>query len=103
MKIAIDFDGVLCDLKGIKRPWKFSSSKPKEDASDAVKWLLEEGHDIWMFTCRTKEEWGMIREWCDKHDIPQLPITNTKHNATIYLDDRAVRFTNWQDFCKLIK
>jgi serine kinase of HPr protein (carbohydrate metabolism regulator) len=101
MKIAIDFDGVICESPLNKRDWDFMRKKPNKGAKDAINALMDK-HDIWIFTARTQEEWGKIRKWCDKHKIPQLPITNYKDSATIYLDDRCIRFTNWADFCRIV-
>jgi len=102
MKIALDFDGTICDLKGIVRGHDFSKCKPKKDAKEAIDWLLKEGYEIWIFTTRAESEWEDIYGWLLKWKIPPLRITNIKRNATIYLDDRGVRFTSWQDFCKLL-
>lgn len=103
MRIAIDFDGVVCDWEGIVRGHDFSKCVPKQDAPEAINWLLSRGDDIWIFTTRDSSEWKAIRNWLKEWGIPKLPITNIKKKATIYLDDRAIRFTNWQDFCKLLE
>lgn len=106
MKIAVDFDGVIIDRRGIPRKHDFFDDPPMDDARDAIVWLLSEGHDPYIFTNRSEDEWPKIRQWLDKWKFPRafLPITNKKELKTsIYLDDRAVRFTNWQDFCKLIE
>lgn len=102
IKIAIDFDGVICNLKGIKRPHNFSNCKPKKDAQEALDWLEENKYNFYIFTSRPKKEWGLIRNWLYKNSFKQQIITNIKKDATIYLDDRAIRFTNWVDFCKLL-
>ena len=102
MRIALDFDGVLCDLKGIIRGHDFSKCNPKENAGDAIHWLIKEGHKVWIFTSREEKEWEDIKDWLMKWGFPKLDITNIKKKATIYLDDRGVRFTNWPDFCKLL-
>lgn len=102
IKIAIDFDGVLCDLEGIRRPHEFSNCKSKKDAREALDWLEEKGYDFYIFTSRPEVEWYLIRDWLYKNGFKQQIITNIKKDATIYLDDRAVRFTSWQDFCKLL-
>jgi thiamine monophosphate kinase len=103
IKIAIDFDGVICKWNGVIRGHNFEKNTPVKDAVEAINWLLAIGYDLWIFTARPKEEWKDIEKWCRKFGIPDLEITNIKKGATIYLDDRAVRFNNWQDFCKLLK
>lgn len=103
MKIALDFDGVICSHEGINRNHNFADNKPVKDALDAIEGLIRERNEIWIFTSRPQSEWDDIREWLKKWNFPELLITDTKTEATIYLDDRAIRFTNWQDFCKLLK
>ena len=102
MKIAVDFDGVICDLGDIYRSHGFNDAPPKRNAITALHWLVEQGHEVWVFTARPIKEFDDIKKWLTKWGFPDLLITDTKTNATIYLDDRAVRFTNWVDFCKLI-
>lgn len=102
MRIAIDYDGVIHDLPGIERKHDLDGTEPKLDAVGALWWLIAEGHDVWIFTARPVEEHPQIKKWLEKWGFPKLRITNIKEPATIYLDDRAVRFTNWQDFCKLL-
>ena len=103
MKIAIDFDGVICKWNGILRGHNFNNCPPQENAVEAVTWLIGKGHEVWIFTARPETEWENIASWCNRWGIPVLEITNIKRDATMTLDDRAVRFTNWQDFCKLIE
>lgn len=102
MKIALDFDGVICNLKGIYRVHDISKSLPHKYSQDAIRWLLEEGHEVWICTSRDEDEWGTLALWLKGWGFPRLEITNRKKEANIYLDDRAVRFTNWMDFCKLL-
>jgi hypothetical protein len=101
MKIAIDFDGVIVERHGIPRELGYTDCPPTKDCIDAVRWLKNQGHDLYIFTSREKEQWKDIQKWLRKNGLPRLPITNTKIHATIYLDDRAIRFTTWLDFCKL--
>ena len=102
-KIAIDFDGVLVKRDGIPRRGGFMDCLPHEGAKEAVEWLIEEGHDLYICTNRKEYFWNEIWAWLEINKIPRVRVTNKKEPGTgIYLDDRAVRFTNWQDFCKLL-
>lgn len=102
MKIAIDFDGVLIDRQGIKRDDGFDMP-PIKDAVDAVKYLNGK-FDCYICTARQSHEWLRIKRWMKHWGFPVMKVTNKKQPSTfIYLDDRAVRFTNWLDFCKLLK
>lgn len=101
MRLAIDFDGVLADGKGIPRENDFMNWKPKGNAVEAVSFLMSLGHECYVLTSRGKKEWGKIRAWLIEYGFPSMDITNVKQKATVYIDDRAVRFTSWQDICKL--
>jgi len=97
MNIAIDFDGVICKREGIPtdRDWE---DKPMDGALDAIKLLLKQGHKVWVFT--SNPELNEVEKWLKFWLFPELEVTNIKKPANIYIDDRAIRFTNWQDMRK---
>ena len=99
MKISIDFDGVICKRQGIPtiRDWE-SNSEPMEGALDAIVLLKSLGHKVWIFTANHEQD--KVRSWLKKNGFPELKITNIKEPAQDYIDDRAIRFTNWQDIRK---
>lgn len=100
MMYGIDFDGVLCEREGIPRVKSIKGCKPVKDALQAVKWIMEQGHTVYIFTNRDADE---VIKWMDKWKFPWIPVHNIKlPDTTMYIDDRAVRFTNWQDICKLL-
>jgi len=102
MKYGIDFDGVLCERYSIPTKGKFVDCPSTEDAVEAVKALRHAGHELYIFTNRQKKDWKAIEKWLKEQGFPKLRITNQKESkTTVYLDDRAVRFSNWKDFCKL--
>ena len=99
MKIAIDFDGVLCKRKGIptiKEP--VSNCEPMEDALDAIKLFKKMGNEVWVFT--SNEDPDGVRLWLNTNGFPELEVTNIKKPAHAYIDDRAIRFDNWQNIRK---
>ncbi len=99
-RIAIDFDGVLHDGKGIPRSSDIKG-KPKENAVDAIKFLEGLGYECYVFTARDESEFDDIYKWLLNNKFPAMDVTNKKISAIAYIDDRAIRFTNWQDICKL--
>lgn len=91
MKIAIDFDSTLANKYWIPMP----------DAVNSVNWLLKLGHELYIFTSRPKRDWGKMRRWLKENEFPKMKITNKKElNTVAYIDDRAIRFTNWNDIRK---
>jgi hypothetical protein len=103
MKIAIDFDGTIIERTGFPRKLNFLKDKPTKGCLDAVSWLISEGHEIYILTARTEEEFSLVKDWLDNNNFPSIEITNKKKPGTrLYIDDRSIRFTNWLDICKYI-
>lgn len=90
--IAIDFDGVIHNnLNG-------SVDGPIiEGAVAAIEQFHARGYRVVIFTAR--EDLTEVEGWLAQHlgDITQIDVTNRKPSAIAYIDDRAVRFTNWRD------
>jgi 5'(3')-deoxyribonucleotidase len=100
MRIAIDFDGVICKRDGIPRTNDFRDCPPMKNALEAVRWLNDH-HDIYILTNRRKDDRCYVRAWLVKHGFPLVLVTNRKMPKTsVYIDDRAIRFTNWLDISK---
>lgn len=104
MTLAIDFDGVI---HGYSRGWHDGTiyDPPLPGALDGLRVLMER-NAVFVFTTR---DVGQVAEWLINqgfgcrtgYDGPfwnergVLLVTNRKLAATAYLDDRAVRFENW--------
>ncbi|MBU1092568.1 hypothetical protein KJ836_02785 [Patescibacteria group bacterium] len=102
-RLAIDFDGVLCDRYGIPRSVDWFDCPPTVNAVDAIKYL-DKSYDLYVCTNRRRKEWPKIKEWLKDWGFPDLKVTNKKLIGTIaYVDDRAIRFTNWLDITKYFK
>jgi hypothetical protein len=88
--IAVDFDGTI-------RDW--DSNRPLDGCKQAINSLREKGYKILIHSCNSPE-W--IENWMNDNDIRFDSIwTDTgKPVAYAYLDDRAVRFTDWQQALK---
>jgi hypothetical protein len=101
MIVAVDFDGVICKRTGVIRESDFSDDLPVKEARDAIEWLFDQGHLVYILTARPKEEWEDIIVWLQKHNFVYAEVTNVKKLGTkVIIDDRAIRFTNWVDVCK---
>lgn len=107
MKIAVDFDSTLCERYSIPTKDTFKDIMmypPTADAPEAIKWLKKCGHDIYVFTANEPSTWPKIKAWLKENGFPPLRVTNIKELGTkAYVDDRAIRFTNWQDIRKLLE
>lgn len=104
MTIAVDFDGVI---HAYSLGWCDGSiyDPPMPGALDGLHAVMDQDA-VFVHTAREPEP---VAEWLTAHgftcqtdhDGPfwnhrgVLLVTNRKLAATAYLDDRAVRFTNW--------
>jgi hypothetical protein len=90
--IAVDFDGVLHDYND---GWKDGTiyGGPIPGSQDACKNLINQGYDLVVFTARQQLE--PIKEWLTNNNFPEMDVTNTKIPAKFYIDDKAVRFIDW--------
>ena|SRR3990167_7359886 len=101
MKIACDFDSVICQREGIPTKGNTVDCRPVEGAKEAIEQFLKKGYEIYILTNREGKRKDEAKNWLKKWEFPALRITNIKEeNTSVYLDDRAVRFINWQDFRK---
>ena len=57
--------------------------------------------DLWMEEPGQEQyEWEEIKLWLYHNGFPEMRVGNLKMNAVAYIDDRGIRFTNWQDICR---
>lgn len=104
-RLAVDFDGVLHRYSA---GWLDGMiyDPPTEGAQAALAKLQEQGHTIIISSCRADSPTGKadIFNWLKANgfqNVEDIEITDRKPPATAYIDDRAVRFTNWADMVKL--
>ena len=105
--VGVDFDGVL---HRYSRGWHDGTiyDGPVEGAFDALD-ALRKHYAVFIFTTRNVEQ---VAEWLLTYgqkcvadpqqkiekfwnDSDTLLVTNRKLGAIAYIDDRAIRFTNW--------
>lgn len=94
--LAVDFDGVIHDPQNKKRGYKLG--QPIEGVNRALHAYKNEGalitiHSVW---ADTDQKCRAISEWCRYFDIPYDFITNKKPIADAYIDNRAIRFIDWE-------
>lgn len=108
-QIAIDFDGVIHkNSKGFHDGTVYD--EPIEGALDAMK-AISEHCDIIIYTCKAKPDRPLIEgktgveliwEWLNKYNIaPYIKeVTYEKPRAIAYIDDKAIKFENWNNTLK---
>lgn len=107
MKICIDVDGVLCELRQPEQA--YAQVQPLPGAVEKMKSLKQAGHYLILCTARhmatcnsnvglvVARQGKTLLDWLAKNEIPYDEIWFGKPHADVYLDDNAHRFTNWQE------
>ena len=111
--IAIDFDGVIhaCS-KGYHDGTVYDV--PIEGSIDAIKFLCNKGFKIVIYSCKSRTDrpsvngkngTEMIWDWLEKYNIKQYisDVVSEKPRAICFIDDKAIRFTNWEDTIDKLK
>lgn len=105
MRICIDLDGTICELK--KDGETYSDVLPKPGAKAFIDDLRSKGHTIIINTARNmqtqnhnvgkvlKNVGKVTLDWLDHHQINYDEIFFGKPNAHITIDDRVIRFKEW--------
>jgi len=103
-RLAVDFDGVI---HAYTQGWQNGDiyDKPVLGAIEALL-KLSDRFEVYIFTTRggdpdqivAIEHWLLNNGWLKSKKLPF--ITDIKQPATAYIDDRAIRFTNWTDIIK---
>lgn len=92
--IMVDLDGVLCTEEAyLERPL----AKPIDGAREALAELRAAGYIVVIYTARGWGEYRVAKRWLDDHGFVCDGLHMGKPVADLWIDDRAVRFTNWKD------
>lgn len=97
--LAIDFDGVL---HRYSLGWSDGTiyDNPVTGVEEALEKLHKAGFKL---VCLTTREPDTVAGWLTGWDLLHYfeKVTNKKIPAIAYIDDRAIRFTNWDDITKM--
>lgn len=107
MRICVDLDGVLCEVK--RRDESYADVKPIPGAAEALASLRGNGHTVIINTARHMKSTGgnvgsvlarvgsVTLEWLAAHGMEYDEIYFGKPFADLYIDDNALRFTSWSE------
>lgn len=94
--IGVDLDGTLAMYEGWQGPAHIGEPVPAM-VGRIIQWIAD-GYQVKIFTARVsvpaqeREVRAAIREWLNKHGLPDLQVTCVKDYAMIELwDDRCVQ------------
>lgn len=112
INIGIDFDKVIhkCS-KGYFDGTIYDD--PVEGSYEALRQLSEK-YTVIVYTCKAKPDRGLVNgktgtqlvwEWLEKHDMSKFvsKVTAEKPRAVAYIDDKAIRFKNWEETIPALK
>ncbi|MGD8450490.1 MAG: hypothetical protein PVJ57_01615 [Phycisphaerae bacterium] len=92
--IMVDLDGVICtEERTFERPL----AEPIAGAREALQKLRDAGHTVVVYTARNWPEYRVTRKWLDDHGFAYDGLHMGKPVADVWIDDRAIRFTNWTE------
>lgn len=107
MRIVIDLDGTICNLKQEHETYADVLIKP--GAAAFIKNLRSQGHYVIIQTARNmatcesnigkvvKNVGKVTLEWLDNNNVEYDEIYFGKPNGNVYIDDRALRFESWEN------
>ena len=94
MQIIVDIDGTICTEE---RQFSRSMARPLEGAVESINKLFDEGNTIIFYSARTWMEYEMTTDWLQKHGFKYHQLILGKPIGDVWIDDRALSFTNWSD------
>lgn len=107
MRICVDLDGVVCQLR---RPGQaYADLAPVPGAVDKLRALRAAGHYVILHTGRHMKscdgnvgkvlarQGAVTFDWLRRHGVEYDEIYFGKPWADVYLDDNAVRFAGWEE------
>ena len=112
LRICIDLDGTICTIK--KADETYADVKVQAGAKEFIDKLRADGHTIIINTARNMQTQGhnvgkvmknvgkITLDWLDKNEIYYDEIFFGKPNADITIDDRVIKFTDWNSLDKEI-
>lgn len=99
MQIIIDLDGTICTEE---KTFSRSLSKPIEGAIESINKLHDEGHTIIIYSARSWQEYEMTSHWLRLHKVKHDQLVMGKPIGDVWIDDRAIEFTDWTNVIKKI-
>jgi ribonucleotide monophosphatase NagD (HAD superfamily) len=91
--IMVDLDGVICtEERTFERPL----AEPIDGAREALARLRAAGHTVIIYTARNWPEYRVTQKWLEEHGFQYDGLHMGKPVADVWIDDRAIHFTDWK-------
>lgn len=92
MILSIDLDGTICTEE---KTFERALAKPIPGAREALQTLVNAGHTVVIYSARSWSELRMTEAWLKANEIPYHGLHLGKPVADVFIDDRAIGFTEW--------
>lgn len=95
-RVAIDFDGTLFeDVDDVEKSWKeYQKLSPIPGAAETTKWLISEGWEVLIFTCRPDYHRRYLEDMLNDNGYSyDYILFYTKPRVDLYIDDKALTFS----------
>ncbi|WP_405080187.1 HAD hydrolase family protein [Paenibacillus chitinolyticus] len=107
MRIVIDLDGTICELK--REGQSYADVSPVAGAAEALKTLKQAGHTLIIHTARNMKTCEgnvgkvvanvgkLTLDWLEYHGIVYDELVFGKPYGHLYIDDLACTFRSWEE------
>lgn len=99
MKLVIDLDGTICTEE---KQFSRSLAKPIKGAINAINNFKKSGYIIIIYSSRTWMEYEMTVDWLNKNNVIYDQLILGKPQGDYWIDDRALRFSDWESIVSQI-
>ena len=99
MKIIVDLDGTICTEE---KQFSRSLAKVNPGAREALNLLKEKGYILIIYSARTWAEYELTIDWLKRNKIPFDQLILGKPQGNYWIDDRAIKYNNWETILKEI-
>lgn len=98
--VAVDMDGVLCELGG----WRdMATAKPRPEGIAQCNELFDKGHAVIVHTARRPEDYAVTYGWLTRHKVKFTALEMGKVRADHYIDDKNAEFEDLKLFQTPVK
>lgn len=106
MRVVVDLDGTICELK--KENQSYGDVRPLPGAVETLWSLKTAGHTIIIYTARNMRTCGgnvgkvvantgkLTLDWLEQYDVPYDELVFGKPQGDLYIDDLGHRFEGWE-------
>lgn len=99
MRLIIDLDGTICSEE---KTYSRTLAKPKLKAVSSLRALKKKKYTLIIYSARSWNEYEMTYDWLIKNKVPFDQLILGKPIGDYWIDDRAIKFDNWDTVIKKI-